>query len=81
MASGGCSFVFMSSLKFHQDKNTIRPYFSFQILSRTKPAAGPAGQSTPAKEKGKQKQMPKLEDFLDSRDYTGAITFLEVCET
>ena len=58
--------------------NYILQNYIFQILSRTKPAAGPAGQSTPAKEKGKQKQMPKLEDFLDSRDYTGAITFLEV---
>ncbi|XP_067936520.1 intraflagellar transport protein 56-like isoform X1 [Watersipora subatra] len=47
------------------------------ILSRTKPATGPSSQSTPAKEKGKQKQMPKLEDLLDARDYTGAITFLE----
>ena len=50
----------------------------FQILSRTKPATGPSTQSTPAKEKGKQKQMPKLDDLLDMRDYTGAITFLEV---
>lgn len=47
------------------------------MLSRQKPATGP-GSSTPAQEAKKKKQMPKLEDFLDSRDYTGAIVLSEV---
>jgi hypothetical protein len=34
--------------------------------------------STPAKESKKKKEMPKLDDFLEARDYTGAITLLEV---
>ncbi|XP_071814529.1 intraflagellar transport protein 56-like [Apostichopus japonicus] len=46
------------------------------MLSRQKPATGP-GSSTPAQEAKKKKQMPKLEDFLDSRDYTGAIVLSE----
>ena len=47
------------------------------MLSRAKPAIGP-GSTTPAKENKKKKQMPKVEDFLNMRDYTGAITLLEV---
>ncbi|XP_074648294.1 intraflagellar transport protein 56-like isoform X2 [Tubulanus polymorphus] len=46
------------------------------MLSRTKPATQ-AGASTPAKEQKKKKKLPKLEDFLLTRDYTGAITLLE----
>lgn len=47
------------------------------MLSRTKPAIGPgAGQQ--AKDQKKKKALPKVEDFLDARDYTGAITLLEV---
>lgn len=46
------------------------------MLSRQKPATGP-GSSTPAQEAKKKKQMPKLEEFLDSRDYTGAIVLSE----
>ena len=47
------------------------------MLSRTKPAIGPgAGQQ--AKDTKKKKALPKVEDFLDARDYTGAITLLEV---
>ncbi|XP_061175421.1 uncharacterized protein LOC133184383 [Saccostrea echinata] len=46
------------------------------MLSRAKPAIGP-GSTTPAKENKKKKQMPKVEDFLALRDYTGAITLLE----
>ncbi|XP_039256430.2 intraflagellar transport protein 56-like isoform X1 [Styela clava] len=45
------------------------------LLSRQKPAVGPQG-STPEKEKNKR-QMPKVEDLLEKRDYTGAITLLE----
>jgi len=47
------------------------------MLSRQKPAIGP-GSTTPAKENKKKKKLPKLEEFLDGRDYTGAITLLEV---
>ncbi|XP_019631335.1 PREDICTED: intraflagellar transport protein 56-like isoform X4 [Branchiostoma belcheri] len=47
------------------------------MLSRAKPATGPAA-SSPAKESGKKKKkLPKLEDYLTNRDYTGAITLLE----
>ena len=47
------------------------------MLSRAKPAIGP-GSTTPAKEDKKKKKLPKVEDFLNLRDYTGAITLLEV---
>ncbi len=50
-----------------------------QMLSRQKPATGP-GSSTPAQESKKKKQLPKLEEYLDARDYTGAITLLEVSQ-
>ncbi|XP_071489420.1 intraflagellar transport protein 56-like isoform X1 [Diadema antillarum] len=46
------------------------------MLSRQKPATGP-GSTTPAQETKKKKQMPKLKEFLDARDYTGAVTLLE----
>ena len=49
------------------------------MLSRTKPAAGSAANAMPAsKQKDKKKKIPKLEELLDNRDYTGAITLLEV---
>ena len=47
------------------------------MLSRTKPAAGP-GAADSVKEKQKQKKVLKWEDFLSARDYTGAVTLLEV---
>ena len=52
------------------------------MLSRTKPAVGPGSGNTvsSAKESKKKRKLPKLEDFLQARDYTGAITFLEVHE-
>uniref|UniRef100_A0A1B6CQU3 Tetratricopeptide repeat protein 26 n=2 Tax=Clastoptera arizonana TaxID=38151 RepID=A0A1B6CQU3_9HEMI len=44
------------------------------ILSRVKPAVG----AVPASEQqNSSKQVPTLEDFLQKRDYTGAITILE----
>ncbi|XP_066297832.1 intraflagellar transport protein 56-like isoform X1 [Branchiostoma lanceolatum] len=47
------------------------------MLSRAKPATGPAA-SSPAKDSSKKKKkLPKLEDYLTNRDYTGAITLLE----
>ena len=39
-------------------------------------AAGTAA----AKEK-KKKKLPRLEEFIQSRDFAGAITLLEVCST
>lgn len=45
------------------------------LLSRAKPAAGPS--TAEEKEKKKKKKLPKLEDFIAARDYTGAVTFLE----
>ncbi|XP_076055072.1 tetratricopeptide repeat domain 26 [Oratosquilla oratoria] len=46
------------------------------ILSRAKPALGPTAAVQPSTSSSK-KSLPKLEDFLDTRDYTGAITLLE----
>ncbi|XP_055875862.1 intraflagellar transport protein 56-like isoform X2 [Biomphalaria glabrata] len=46
------------------------------MLSRTKPALGPGSVAT-GKETKKKKKMPTVEEFLDMRDYTGAITLLE----
>ncbi|XP_077980438.1 intraflagellar transport protein 56-like [Glandiceps talaboti] len=46
------------------------------MLSRQKPATGPGAQ-TQTKEKAKKKKIPKVDDFLEARDYTGAITLLE----
>ncbi|XP_046658630.1 intraflagellar transport protein 56 isoform X2 [Homalodisca vitripennis] len=43
------------------------------ILSRMKPAVG-AG---PSDQQSNSKQVPTLEEFLERRDYTGAITILE----
>lgn len=47
----------------------------FQILSRSKPAAD--GRTGTGSGSGK-KQFPELEDFIIKRDYTGALTLLEV---
>lgn len=47
------------------------------MLSRTKPAVGP-GATAASKDTKKKKKMPTVEEFLDMRDYTGAITLLEV---
>ena len=43
-----------------------------------KPAAGPASKPTAAKEKENKKRIPKVDELLNDRDYTGAITLLEV---
>jgi len=45
------------------------------MLQRAKPALGPG--ATPQKDTKKKKKLPKLEDFLQARDYTGASTLLE----
>lgn len=46
------------------------------MLQRQKPALGPG--SANQKDTKKKKKLPKLEDFLQARDYTGATTLLEV---
>ncbi|KAK3907924.1 Intraflagellar transport protein 56 [Frankliniella fusca] len=46
-----------------------------QILSRLKPAVG--SKQTGSSSANNQKNLPKLEDFLSARDYTGALTLLE----
>ena len=49
------------------------------ILSRAKPAIAPAnGEGTAGgAQTSKTKQLPKLEEFLSQRDYTGAMSLLE----
>lgn len=47
-----------------------------QILSRSKPAA--SGQAPSAGKEKKKRKFPRLEEFLQNRDYVGAITLLEV---
>ncbi len=53
--------------------------FSPQNLSRSEPitSGGTAARAAQAK-KEKKKRMPKLEEFLQSRDYVGAMTLLDV---
>ena len=53
--------------------------FCLQNLSRSEPVAsgGATARAAQAK-KEKKKRMPKLEEFLQSRDYVGAMTLLDV---
>ena len=44
-------------------------------MSRSKPAN--AGKQAATKEKQKRKEVPKLDDFLDKRDFTAALTLTE----
>lgn len=46
------------------------------LLQRAKPAVGPGSAGT-TKETKKKKKVPKVDDFLENRDFTGAITLLE----
>ncbi|XP_067005193.2 intraflagellar transport protein 56 isoform X2 [Anabrus simplex] len=46
------------------------------LLSRSKPAAG-SGQALQNQQTQGRKQIPKVDDFLATRDYTGALTVLE----
>ncbi|XP_050490206.1 intraflagellar transport protein 56 [Bombus huntii] len=48
------------------------PYLLATILSRAKPAA-----SEGVRKSASDKRTPKLEEFLEKRDYTGALTLLE----
>ncbi|EDO30962.1 predicted protein [Nematostella vectensis] len=49
------------------------------MLSRTKPAMGPGSGPTvsSAKDGKKKRKLPKYDDFLQGRDFTGALTLLE----
>ncbi|TRY55617.1 hypothetical protein DNTS_021497 [Danionella cerebrum] len=49
------------------------------LLSRMKPAVGGEGStsSSEKKRKNKTKKAPRLEDYLNQRDYLGALTLLE----
>jgi hypothetical protein len=78
--------LLINSLNLINEKQIIRFVFFtvsihwslsgiFQILSRSKPAAGPVSGTQQTQQK---KQLPKLEDFLKTRDYTGALSLLEV---
>lgn len=51
--------------------------FLSQMLSRAKPAVGRDLPHTD-KRKKKGRKIPKLEELLSQRDFTGAITLLEV---
>uniref|UniRef100_A0A673WV72 Intraflagellar transport protein 56 n=1 Tax=Salmo trutta TaxID=8032 RepID=A0A673WV72_SALTR len=62
--------------------STIRILFlvtSIQILSRVKPAVGgdSAASVSEKKKKNKAKKSPRLEEYLNQRDYLGAQTLLE----
>ena len=48
-----------------------------QIMSRSKPAVEAGAASGGAKSVKKKAQVPKLEEFVDGRDYSGAIALLE----
>uniref|UniRef100_A0A8C7UNR2 Intraflagellar transport protein 56 n=1 Tax=Oncorhynchus mykiss TaxID=8022 RepID=A0A8C7UNR2_ONCMY len=63
--------------------STIRILFlvtSIQILSRVKPAVGgdSAASVSEKKKKNKAKKSPRLEEYLNQRDYLGAQTLLEL---
>ncbi|KAK3705828.1 hypothetical protein QZH41_011522 [Actinostola sp. cb2023] len=49
------------------------------MLSRTKPAMGPGSGTSvsSAKDTKKKRKLPKFEDLLNMRDFTGALTLLE----
>lgn len=51
----------------------------WQILSRVKPAVGGETPVSISEKKKKNKsKVPRLEDYLQQRDYLGALTLLEV---
>lgn len=49
----------------------------FQMLSRAKPAVS-TGTNASSTANDKKKKVPRLEDFIANRDFTGASTLLEV---
>uniref|UniRef100_A0A3Q2CVG0 Intraflagellar transport protein 56 n=1 Tax=Cyprinodon variegatus TaxID=28743 RepID=A0A3Q2CVG0_CYPVA len=51
-------------------------FFSFQILSRVKPAVGAETEGSIGEKKKKQ-TVPSLEEYLQQRDYLGGLTLLE----
>lgn len=80
-----CKYCFIPALvnKLPAVMSTIRILFlvtSIQILSRVKPAVGgdSAASVSEKKKKNKAKKSPRLEEYLNQRDYLGAQTLLEV---
>lgn len=56
--------------------NKLLPW---QILSRVKPAVGGETPTSLSEKKKKNKtKVPRLEEYLQQRDYLGALTLLEV---
>ena len=47
------------------------------MLSRAKPAVAPAGSEPTNNNGNKTLSIPRLDQFVSNRDYTGAITMLE----
>lgn len=62
----------------HPDSSTLVSVL--KLLSRMKPAVGgEASTSSNEKKRTNQtKKTPRLEDYLNQRDYLGALTLLEV---
>ncbi|KYM75317.1 Tetratricopeptide repeat protein 26, partial [Atta colombica] len=56
--------------------NCVEYYLEECILSRAKPASSEGVQTLVSR-----KEIPKLEEFLEKRDYTGALTLLEFNST
>ena len=53
--------------------------FGSQNLSRSEPVTSDSAAARAAQaKKEKKKRMPKLEEFLQTRDYVGAMTLLDV---
>ncbi len=52
--------------------------FQFKLLSRTKAADDPLKKKE--QQESQKNKLPEFEDFLNSRDYSGAVTLLEVFE-
>lgn len=69
----------LGSLSNYLEIFVIEHALGSQNLSRSEPVAsgGAAARAAQAK-KEKKKRMPKLEEFLQSRDYVGAMTLLDV---
>ena len=77
--SADCTTVFFPRDRLRWCVARVEPRASsrapLQLLSRTKAAVDP---ETEAQGKKKKKILPKLDDFLNKRDYTGAATLIEV---
>ncbi|KAJ3202153.1 Intraflagellar transport protein 56, partial [Clydaea vesicula] len=51
------------------------------MLSRAKPAVNPNQPQNAAITADKKKSTPKVDTFINNRDYTGAVTLLEFLKT